>query len=141
MLAAFSISTPAAAQGELTGTRAEEDAHRVDVATYIGWQTFQRHCATCHGADGEGSRFAPELGSRISRLTRESFLALLRDGYPGGMREGLEPWARNQDVSQYADAIWIYLDARSRRMLPPGPLEPVEGGEADFFAPRPRRRR
>lgn len=117
-----------------------DEAHRVDVATYLGWQTFQRHCATCHGADGEGSRFAPELGPRIGRLTRDAFLALLEDGYPGGMRDGLEPWARNQDVRQYADAIWDYLEARANGALPPGPLEPLAGTETDFLVPRSRRR-
>lgn len=103
---------------------------RVDLATYIGWRVFEAHCATCHAADGLGSDFAPALADRVAGMSRDEFFDMLERGYGGG-ESVLPAWGENRDVAEYADALWVYLDARARGILPPGPLERIGEPEAD----------
>ena len=114
-----------AGRGEPSAT-----ARQVDLAIYVGWRVFERHCAECHARDGVGSRFAPALAPRVANMTRQDFLSILRDGYAGVAGE-MPPWGENPDVGRYADALWAYLTARATGALPPGPLEPSSAATAE----------
>lgn len=134
LLGAVTVLVPAAppaaqdagalGERESRAAPAPHEPHRTDLAAYLGWRVFQRHCASCHGADAEGSSFAPDLAPRIARMTRDRFVRVLESGYPGARPPDLGPWAAEPDVRRYADALWSYLEARARGTLPPGPVEP-----------------
>lgn len=97
-------------------------ACQVDTATFVGWRVFETHCAGCHGQSGVGSRFAPELGSRMRGMTQREFSVALREGYRG-LQGRMTPRADNRDVARYVDELWSYLRARASGDLGPGPLE------------------
>jgi alcohol dehydrogenase (cytochrome c) len=50
-----------------------------------GRQLFERTCARCHGADGNGGELGPAIGSRLASHNDRQLSALIRQGLPGRM--------------------------------------------------------
>lgn len=48
----------------------------------LGRQTFEAHCAICHGADGNGGGRGPAIASRLRAQTNEQLANLIRNGRP-----------------------------------------------------------
>lgn len=114
---------PAPANAVPYRVECEPDAPcRADLATFIGWRVFEAQCATCHGADARGSRFAPDLTERIRGMTQRSFFAALDQGYLGP-QSTMPPRGRDPNVAPYYDELWSFLSARGAGALPPGPFE------------------
>lgn len=94
---------------------------RVDMATYIGWRTYNGNCARCHGAGASGSSLAPNLMQRIStkNMTFKHFEKVVRNGTSGPMGV-MPPWEGNGNVMPRLNNLWAYLQARTDGVLMPG---------------------
>ena len=91
-----------------------QDASAVYKRVYDGWKWWHVYCARCHGEHALGSPLAPNL--RKPLLPYEEFLRVARDGAP---EKGMPAWNQLLDDEQITD-IYIYVRARSEKVLPPG---------------------
>src|SRR5262245_33977821 len=55
-----------------------------------GKQQFAQICARCHGADGRGGEFAPDITARIGPKSDEDLSTLIKNGIPA---KGMPPSA------------------------------------------------
>ena len=46
---------------------------KVDKATYNGWRRYTESCMRCHGPDGLGSSYAPNLTDSLHTLSKQQF--------------------------------------------------------------------
>jgi alcohol dehydrogenase (cytochrome c) len=53
-----------------------------------GRTTFERRCASCHGADGGGGEMGPPIATRLSKLDNAQLAKLIREGLPA---KGMPP--------------------------------------------------
>ena len=71
-----------------------------------GRQTFEVHCARCHGGDGNGGEMGPPIGERLSERDDEKLTSLVRQGLPG---RGMPPNRVNErempDLLKFLRAI------------------------------------
>jgi methanol metabolism-related c-type cytochrome len=113
--AALSLSTPTVAQEEEEKPYSIVDG-KVDKGTYNGYRRYHAACHTCHGPDGLGSSYAPNLTDSLKRLSYEDFTEVVING-----RENVTQTAHNvmpafghvEDVALYIDDIYGYLKARA----------------------------
>ena len=93
---------------------------KVDAQTLLGWRAFHTHCSQCHGGSGLGSTFAPNLQERFNtRVDFARFSFVLHHGYHGQV--GVMPsFEQNKAVLAARDALYAYLSARAKGVLPPG---------------------
>jgi methanol metabolism-related c-type cytochrome len=89
---------------------------KVDKATYNGYRRYHASCHTCHGPDGLGSSYAPNLVDSLKAMPYEGFTEVVING-----RQNVSATANNvmpafgtvEDVALYVDDIYAYLKARS----------------------------
>lgn len=113
------LGAPHASAQSGAGAASAPEPNRVELPVYIGRRVFQEFCARCHGADAEGSSFAPALARSVAGMTGREFEDVLSNGYRG--LEGQMPaWGENSEVRRYRGALWAYLTARADGRLPPG---------------------
>lgn len=117
--AAPTVSSPAYQVECAPGTKAAEQC-TVDAATYVGWRTFHTHCFQCHGGSALGSTFAPNLLDRVNQnVDLQRLSDVLEHGFTG--RVGAMPaFAKNTQVLNARENIYLYLRARADGVLPPG---------------------
>jgi methanol metabolism-related c-type cytochrome len=119
----FAAGLAAAFAPAVTVRAADEEAKpytikdgKVDQATFNGWRRYTESCLRCHGPDGAGSSYAPDLTDSLKRLTKEQFEDTVVNG-----RKNVTTSADNvmpafgtvADVVMYLDDIYAYLKARS----------------------------
>jgi methanol metabolism-related c-type cytochrome len=88
----------------------------VDWFTYSGYRRYHAECHVCHGPDGLGSSYAPNLVESVGRMTYPEFLEVVASGRvdTGAGKENVMPaFGTNLNVMCYVDDIYIYLRARS----------------------------
>lgn len=127
------LETRAAARPRVIECPADDSAAAscaADLTTYLGWRVFERYCADCHGADAEGSTFAPSLVHRLQRFDRRDFERALDDGYAGPLAP-MRPWGENREVARYYTELWAYLSGRASGDVPPVPLTPLDERSAE----------
>lgn len=90
-----------------------------DKATYVGWRTYHAVCHVCHGPDGNGSSFAPNLVERLQHIDKARFEQAVNDGVSGQMGI-MPPFGENPNVRNFVDELYSYLMARSDGKLRPG---------------------
>src|SRR5262245_27682405 len=73
-----------------------------------GRAAFERTCARCHGADGQGGEMGPGITARIPLRTDQELSALVRDGLP---QRGMPP-------SRFEEAELRALLAFVRTLVP-----------------------
>jgi alcohol dehydrogenase (cytochrome c) len=73
-----------------------------------GRATFERSCARCHGADGQGGEMGPGITTRTAVRTDQELAALVRDGLP----------AKGMPASRLGDAEVTPLVAFVRTLRP-----------------------
>src|SRR5436305_12750708 len=49
----------------------------VDWYTYSGFRRYHSECHVCHGPDGEGSSYAPELSDSLKTISYEEFFGIV----------------------------------------------------------------
>jgi methanol metabolism-related c-type cytochrome len=122
---------PAAAAGALflglaltplAAIRAEEEKPyrvengRVDRETFNGYRRYGNSCLQCHGPDGAGSSYAPNLVESLKKLTQVEFNETVINGRQNvtqSQQNVMPAFGHVEDVALYINDIYGYLKARS----------------------------
>lgn len=94
-----------------------------DWGTYQGFRRYHAECHTCHGPEGLGSSYAPNLTDSLKKLSYEEFQGIIASGQKNvwGRNNSIMPaLGDNKNVWCYVDDIYTYLKARSDGALPRG---------------------
>ena len=92
------------------------DKGTVDQGTYNGYRRYGESCLRCHGPDGSGSSYAPDLTDSLKHLTKDQFEEVVINGRQNvtTSQENVMPsFGTTEDVVTYLDDIYGYLKARS----------------------------
>jgi mono/diheme cytochrome c family protein len=89
---------------------------KVDKKTYNGWRRYTESCMRCHGPDGAGSSYAPDLVDSAKHMTQDQFNEIVVNGKTEvntANQNVMPPFGTVEDVMNYLDDIWAYLKARA----------------------------
>ena len=89
---------------------------RVDRETFNGYRRYGNSCMQCHGPDGAGSSYAPNLTESLKRMTREDFAEVVINGRQNvtqSQQNVMPSFGHVEDVALYINDIYGYLKARS----------------------------
>jgi methanol metabolism-related c-type cytochrome len=89
---------------------------KVDKKTYNGWRRYTESCMRCHGPDGAGSSYAPDLVDSVKHMTQDQFNEIVVNGRTNvnaASENVMPPFGTVEDVMTYLDDIWAYLTARA----------------------------
>lgn len=113
---------------------------KVDKSTYNGWRRYSESCMRCHGPDGSGSSYAPDLTNSLKTMSEGDFKSTVMGGRVnvGQATQNVMPsFAEVEDVTMYLDDIYAYLKARSDGALGRGRPDRIQqasngaGGNSD----------
>lgn len=93
---------------------------KVDKATYNGYRRYTDACLRCHGPDGMGSSYAPNLTESLKTMSYEQFTTTVingRQNLSAGQEKVMPAFGLVEDVATYIDDIYAYLKARSDGVL------------------------
>jgi methanol metabolism-related c-type cytochrome len=93
---------------------------KVDKATYNGWRRYTESCLRCHGPDGAGSSYAPDLVDSLKNMSAEEFNEVVvngRQNVSASSTSVMPPFGEVEDVMLYLSDIYAYLKARSDGVL------------------------
>jgi mono/diheme cytochrome c family protein len=102
---------------------------KVDMGTYKGYLYYGDSCMRCHGPDGLGSSYAPNLTDSLHHLTKDQFEETVINGKKDVNQSSdlvMPSFGLNQDVAENLDNIYAYLKARSDGALGRGHPEHLE---------------
>lgn len=88
----------------------------VDWGTFVGYLRYNSICLVCHGPDGAGSSFAPDLAHALTHLDYAQFIATVAAGKKAvnaAQNLVMPSWANNKNVMCFVTEIYSYLRARS----------------------------
>jgi len=111
------------------GAKAENDpvyeiqAGRVDQHTFNGYRRYGESCLRCHGPDGAGSSYAPNLTESLKHLSYDDVVNVITNGRQNvtkSQNNVMPAFGTTEDVALYMDDIYGYLKARSDDKLPRG---------------------
>ena len=88
-----------------------------DWYTWRGYKKFGANCLQCHGPDGMGSSFAPNLTDQLQNIDYFKFAGIVVSGQqnqwnPSG-NSIMPAWGEDPNVMCSMDAIYVYLRARA----------------------------
>ncbi len=92
----------------------------VDRGTYNGYRRYHAYCHVCHGPDGLGSSYAPNLVESLKVMKRDDFSQVVaggRQNLAAGKESVMPPFYEVADVMNYLEDIYSYLKARSDGQL------------------------
>ncbi len=96
---------------------------KVDQHTYNGWRRYTESCLRCHGPDGAGSSYAPDLTESLKHIDEDQFKEVVVNGrvnVNAAADQVMPPFGEVEDVMYYLDDIYAYLKARADGMLDRG---------------------
>ena len=96
---------------------------KVDRGTYNGYRRYGNSCLHCHGPDGAGSSYAPNLTESLKHMSREDFAEVVINGRQNvseAQQNVMPSFGNVEDVALYLYDIYGYLKARSDGVLPRG---------------------
>jgi methanol metabolism-related c-type cytochrome len=102
---------------------------KVDQATYNGWRRYTESCLRCHGPDGAGSSYAPDMLDSLKNMSEEEFNEVVVNGRKNvntASTNVMPPFGEVEDVMLYLNDIYAYLKARSDGALGRGRPERFE---------------
>lgn len=114
------VTLPVAAQDEKPYSVVDG---KVDKATYNGYRRYHASCHTCHGPDGLGSSYAPNLVDSLKVLDYDQFAEVVingRQNVTGSQQNVMPAFGTVEDVAIYMEDIYGYLKARSDGALDRG---------------------
>jgi methanol metabolism-related c-type cytochrome len=88
----------------------------VDWYTYSGYRRFNGGCEVCHGPDGSGSSFAPDLTHSLKTLSYADFESTVVGGKQDvstAQTLVMPSFGTDKNVMCYLDDIYVYLRARA----------------------------
>lgn len=89
---------------------------KVDKGTYNGYRRYTDSCLRCHGPDGAGSSYAPNLTDSLKQLSHDDFISIVMGGkqdLSAGQEKVMPAFGNVPDVADYIEDIYGYLKARS----------------------------
>ena len=89
---------------------------KVDINTYHGYLYYGDQCMRCHGPDGLGSSYAPNLTQSLKHMTKEQVENTVINGRKDvttSNQNVMPAFGTNEDVVENLDNIYNYLLARS----------------------------
>ncbi len=104
----------------------------VDQHVYNGFRRYGEACLRCHGPDGAGSSYAPNLTESLKRLSYDDVVNVIINGRKNvnsANNNVMPSFGTSEDVVNYMDDIYGYLKARSDAQLGRG--RPKRIGEDD----------
>ncbi|NIC07954.1 c-type cytochrome [Billgrantia bachuensis] len=111
--------------GEAPGAFVVEDG-KVDPDTYEGYIIYTRVCMACHGPDGLGSSFAPNLVRAVERRGWENFAGTIASGREVQPGQVMPSFADDPNVMGNIPKIFSYLRARGEGGLGRGRPKIIE---------------
>jgi methanol metabolism-related c-type cytochrome len=93
---------------------------KVDKKTFNGWRRYTESCLRCHGPDGAGSSYAPDLVNSVKHMTQDQFNEVVVNGRTNvttASQSVMPAFGTVADVMNYLDDIWAYLKARADGVL------------------------
>ena len=75
-----------------------------------GYRRFESSCSICHGADGTGGEFGPNISTRLPKLSDEQLTAVIHGGLP---RRGM-PAFPNLEGPKLADLVGFLRTLKPR---------------------------
>ena len=93
---------------------------KVDRATFNGWRRYTESCLRCHGPDGAGSSYGPDLVGSLQNISGDQFKEVVINGRQNvttSTTSVMPPFGEVEDVALYIDDIYAYLKARSDGVL------------------------
>ncbi len=102
---------------------------KVDMGTYKGYLYYGDQCMRCHGPDGLGSSYAPNLTDSLKTMSKEQMQDTVINGRKDvntANQKVMPSFGTNQDVVENLDNIYAYLKARSDGVLSRGHPEHLE---------------
>ncbi len=97
----------------------------VDWATYNGYRRYHGECHVCHGPNGLGSTYAPNLADSLKTMTYGDFLGVVASGRvrdEAGTKFVMPAFGDNKNVMCFINDLYVYLKARATGALPAGQL-------------------
>ncbi len=89
---------------------------KVDWYTFSGYRRFNGTCEVCHGFDGSGSSFAPDLTQSLKTIGYADFVKTVVNGKQDvntAQSLVMPAFGENKNVMCYLDDIYVYLRARA----------------------------
>jgi methanol metabolism-related c-type cytochrome len=120
VMAAGSVFQPAHAQNDPVY---QVQNGIVDQHTFNGYRRYGESCMRCHGPDGAGSSYAPNLTESLKHMTYQDFANTVINGrknVTSSANNVMPSFGTTEDVVNYLDDIYGYLKARSDDKLPRG---------------------
>ncbi len=96
---------------------------KVDWATFSGFRRYHAECHVCHGADGDGTTYAPALKNSLTTIPYPEVLRIVaagRQNVSSSQDNVMPSFGQNKNVACYLDEIYVYLRARSHDAIPRG---------------------
>jgi len=100
-----------------------KNGNEVDENTYKGYLYYGDQCMRCHGPDGAGSSYAPNLTESLKVLSKEAVENTVINGRKDvntASQKVMPAFGTNEDVVENLDNIYAYLKARSDGVLSRG---------------------
>jgi mono/diheme cytochrome c family protein len=105
---------------------------KVDLPTFNGYRRYGESCLRCHGPDGAGSSYAPDLTDSLKHMTEDQFSEVVINGRKNvtTSSENVMPsFGMTADVVDYLGDIYGYLKARSDGVLGRGRPKRIDGDD------------
>jgi len=93
---------------------------KVDKGTFNGWRRYTESCLRCHGPDGAGSSYAPDLLESLRSISEDQFNETVVNGRVSvsqAKQNVMPAFGTVEDVVLYLHDIYAYLKARSDGVL------------------------
>jgi len=97
-----------------------KDGKKVDIGTYKGYLYYGDLCMRCHGPDGLGSSYAPNLTDSLKTMSKQQIENTVINGRKevNTANDRVMPaFGTNADAVENLDNIYSYLKARSDGVL------------------------
>ena len=117
------LLTLPAAQAQHSPVYEVREGGLVDQGTFNGYRRYGNSCLACHGPDGAGSSYAPNLTESLTRLSYDDFANTVingRQNVTATSNNVMPAFGTTEDVVTYLDDIYGYLKARADGKLPRG---------------------
>jgi mono/diheme cytochrome c family protein len=125
---AGSVATEKPEKGESEAPSYNVVDGKADKDTLMGYTVYTATCMPCHGPDGLGSTFAPNLVRIMPKRTYEGFKEIVTDGRSVLPGQVMPPFKDDKRVMAHLDDLWRYLSARADGALGRGRPPALEEG-------------